>query len=57
MVLTSCSLIMSSQNINQIGDFEEFKHSCKNVIELDLSRNKLSSWDEVIFFFLKFCFN
>lgn len=48
MVITSCSLVMSDQNINEIGDYESLKRSCKNVIELDISRNQVESWDEVL---------
>ena len=48
MLVTCNSLIMSNQNIIEIGDFEELKRSCYNVTELDLAKNHISSWDEVI---------
>jgi len=38
---------MSYQHIGTIGDEQMLKRSCKNVIELDLSKNSLHSWDEV----------
>ena len=48
MLVTSCSLVMSNQNIKVIGDIDAIKRSCKNVTELDLAKNQISSWDEVI---------
>ena len=52
MVVTCNSLIMSNQNIKEIGDLEELKRSCFNVTELDLAKNYISSWDEVILIFM-----
>lgn len=38
---------MSDQEIDYVGDAEELEFSCKNVQELDLSKNELTSWIEV----------
>jgi hypothetical protein len=51
MVVTCSSLIMSNQNIKEIGKIEELKRSCYNVTELDLAKNYISCWDEVILIF------
>jgi hypothetical protein len=47
VVVTTCSLIMSDQNISTIGDSDALKRTCKNVIEMDLAKNQIDSWDEV----------
>lgn len=38
---------MSDQQITTIGDEDACSSCCKNVFELDLAKNSLSSWDEV----------
>ena len=39
---------MTDQNISHAGDLNELETSCKNVQELDLSKNEFQDWDEVI---------
>ncbi|XP_044729926.1 tubulin-specific chaperone E [Chrysoperla carnea] len=34
--------------INDLGDLKEFSRLCPNVIELDLSKNLITSWDTII---------
>ena len=51
-MLNSVSVVMSEQNIGHVGDCEELEKSCKNVQELDLSKNEFDDWNEVFFFYL-----
>jgi Leucine-rich repeat (LRR) protein len=46
--IRSISLVMSDQNISHVGDCQELANSCKNVQELDLSKNEINDWNEVI---------
>lgn len=48
-VLNSVSVVMSEQNISHVGDCEELGNSCRNVLELDLSKNEFNDWNEVFF--------
>jgi hypothetical protein len=38
---------MSDQKISHVGDLNELEISCKNIQELDLSKNEFDDWDEV----------
>jgi hypothetical protein len=38
---------MSNQNITEIGEVDTLKRCCKNVIEMDLAKNQIDSWNEV----------
>jgi len=46
-MIRSTSLVMSDQNISHVGDCQDLETSCKNVQELDLSKNEISDWNEV----------
>jgi Leucine-rich repeat (LRR) protein len=48
VIIRSISLVMTDQNISHAGDLNELETSCKNVQELDLSKNEFQDWDEVI---------
>jgi Leucine-rich repeat (LRR) protein len=48
IIIRSISLVMTDQNISHAGDLNELETSCKNVQELDLSKNEFQDWDEVI---------
>ena len=45
------SLVMSNQLIDEAGDCDELQNCCRNVFELDISKNQFTDWDEVHFFF------
>lgn len=48
LVMTSVkSLIMTDKYLNQVGDHEELENCCRNVLELDLSKNEFMCWNEI----------
>lgn len=48
LVMTSVkSLIMADKYLNQVGDHEELENCCRNVLELDLSKNEFMCWNEI----------
>ena len=46
-------LILSECDIEEAGNDDEVERTCEGVRELDLSKNKLTKWNEVISF--NFC--
>lgn len=46
-IRTSISLVMSNLGITHIGEADEIEAVCKNVLEIDLSRNELNNWTEI----------
>lgn len=46
-IITSVSLVMSDMNIKQVGDLEKLERVCKNVLELDVSKNQFDDWTEI----------
>lgn len=48
LIMTSVrSLIMADKYLNQVGDHEELENCCRNVLELDLSKNEFMDWNEI----------
>ena len=39
---------MADKYLNQVGDHEELENCCRNVLELDLSKNEFMCWNEVV---------
>jgi hypothetical protein len=52
LIITSTSLVMSDLNLSKVGNLNELETICKNVQELDLSKNDFKDWNQVTFLFI-----
>ncbi len=41
---------MTDNNLSHVGDQDELENCCRNVLELDLSKNEFMDWNEVYIF-------
>lgn len=50
LVFASVSAVLSGKSLNTCGDCVDLENKCKNLMELDISNNLFSDWNEVNFF-------